>query len=255
MAFVYLFNTEINLSTGFCCSSETFCCRCKFDEWKLYGWERQWKHFQHFLAQMVVRAVSEKCQVCHCVITEFRLVWVQWYQSAEAFQNPTLLRLKAHTHMIFRILWKFPVDTMVRSSPKYLLCSVFQFCLVFKWWNGLAVKAPDYIVHSKEGSFSTRINRVLFHRSLVILALIVHKMLHFMGYPSLGSLPFRQRFECALSVFRRVSCEHVKRTWFVRFGFALVNSTRVELAAQSLWWGKGRDGAAGGEFAVVFLDW
>lgn len=127
MAFVYLFNTEINLSTAFCCSSETFCCRCKFDEWNLCGWERQWKHFQHFLAQMAVRAVSEKCQVCHCVITEFRLVWVQWYASAEAFQNPALL-IWGSRHVLTWFLGYLQNFQWIRWSGVHLsTCSVQSF--------------------------------------------------------------------------------------------------------------------------------
>jgi len=40
----------------------------------------------------------------------------------------------------------------------------------------------------------------------------------------------------------------------VQFGFSTSECHGVELAAQSPWWGKGRDAAAGGEFALVFLD-
>lgn len=40
----------------------------------------------------------------------------------------------------------------------------------------------------------------------------------------------------------------------MQFGFATSKCHRVELAVQSPWWGKGCDGAAGGEFALVFLD-
>lgn len=92
-------NTEINIATGFYCSSETFCCRYEFDDWDLYGWKRRWKCFQLFLAPTVVRAVSEKCQVCHCTMTEFRLAWVQWCANAEVFQNPTpLISGLRHAH-------------------------------------------------------------------------------------------------------------------------------------------------------------
>lgn len=40
----------------------------------------------------------------------------------------------------------------------------------------------------------------------------------------------------------------------MQFGFATSECHGVELAAQRLWWGKGHGGAAGGEFAFIFLD-
>lgn len=114
--------------------------------------ERRWKHFQLFLAPMVVRGVSEKCQVCHCTMTEFRLAWVQWCANAEVFQNPTpLISGLRHVHY-FQDTLKISNVFDHQRSTKHMLCSVLQPSVILRWcglveiWFSTWRKGPSPLV-------------------------------------------------------------------------------------------------------------
>lgn len=86
---------------------------------------------------MVGRAVSEKCQACHCVITEFRLVWEQWCANAEVFQNPTLLIWCSRHPCYFKDTLKISTGINDQWFNKVKVVLRLSVLCDLEWWYGL----------------------------------------------------------------------------------------------------------------------
>lgn len=118
---------------------------------------------------MVVRAVSGKCLPCHCMITEFRLVWEQWCANAEVFQNPTLLICCSKHSCYFKDTLK--ISTGINGQWFNKVKSVLSLSVVcnLEQWYGLGDREPGQVVHFGEG-FSTCETGAqgLFHSSTAV---------------------------------------------------------------------------------------
>lgn len=200
---------------------------------------------------MIVKAVSEKCQACHCVTTEFRLVWEHWCANAEVFQNPTLL------------IWYFK-DTLTISTAisgqwfnaVKVVLSLSVLCNL-EWGHGPGDREPDWVVCFVEGPsyppLLVRLQLKVCFTPAWPCSRCLHHAQRTCGAPHPQSCPLGNSSNMLWECFgKRGLYEYVERAWLVQFGFATSKCHRAELPRA---WGQGGDGAAGEGFAWIFLDW
>lgn len=151
---------------------------------------------------MVVWAVSEKCQACHCMITEFRLVWEQRCANAEVFQNPTLLIWYSKHSRYFKYILK--ISTGINGHCFNEVKAVLSLSVLSNlgWWYGLGDREADEVVQFGEGASSARVAGAwgLF-RSSTAVQFLPSSCTRYLWCSSSSELPFGQQVKYALSVF------------------------------------------------------
>lgn len=171
---------------------------------------------------MVVRAVSGKCQPCHCMITEFRLVWEQWCANAEVFQNPTLLICCSKHSCYFKDTLK--ISTGINGQWFNKVKSVLSLSVVcnLEQWCGLGDREPGQVVQvvlplGKDSLLVRQELKACFTPAQPCSCCLHHAQ-------DTCDAPHPQRAAlwatgqvCWFGVFfgKRGLCEYVKRAWLV----------------------------------------